>query len=276
MRRERLRERGIRNWQDILQHDEAIPPNWRAAAVQESQRCLAAMQTNDIAYFVEQFAPQDRWRILLHFFDEASYFDIETAGLEYDDPITVIICWHKGQLHTFVEHENLDDFLTLLQDVQLLTSFNGSSFDVPRVLDAFHIPELPCPHLDLRWLCFHRGLRGGLKDITSHLKIHRPSDLADADGELAIRLWARWHHFSDRQARQTLLRYCAADVLLLVALAQELVQRPTFSLHALWQHLPIDDAPLETPNEAAAPNLPPDAFGEASPMRMRGRHRRAS
>ena len=40
-----------------------------------------------------------------------------TSGLEMDSLITVIACWHQGRLHTFVEHENLDDFLDLLDDI---------------------------------------------------------------------------------------------------------------------------------------------------------------
>ena len=132
----------------------------------------------------------------------------------------------------------LTTFLDLLDDVTLLSSFNGSTFDVPRVLDAFHIPSLPCPHLDLRWLCFHRELRGGLKEIAARMRIRRPDELRQADGELAIRLWKRWEHFQDTAARELLLRYAASDVLLLVALADRLLDRNQVSLPELWEKLP--------------------------------------
>ena len=114
-------------------------------------------------------------------------------------------------------------FLELLDDVTLLATFNGSSFDVPRILDAFHIPELPCPHVDLRWMCHHQGWKGGLKDIAEALGITRPADLVQADGALAIRLWHLWTGRRDRPAREQLLRYCGADVLLLLMLVQHLI-----------------------------------------------------
>ena len=163
-----------------------IPAGWRSDLVAESRRCALALDTGDVRYFVDRFAPQDRWRILAHFFEQTSFFDIETMGLHYDAPITVIVCWHRGQFWNFVEHENLDGFLDLLDDVTLLASFNGGSFDVPRVLDAFHVPELPCAHLDLRWACYHQGRTGGLKEIANAMGITRPPDLRDVDGEYAV------------------------------------------------------------------------------------------
>jgi uncharacterized protein YprB with RNaseH-like and TPR domain len=264
---------GVRSWQDVIERAERIPHGWRHGLVEESHRCIAALESNDIAYLVQRLNPPDQWRIMARYLGEASFFDIETAGLEYDDPITLIVCWHRGALHTFVEHENLDDFLKLLDDVTLLSSFNGGSFDVPRVLDAFHIPELPCPHLDLRWLCYHQGLRGGLKQITMRQGIGRPVDLQHADGELAVRLWARWEHFNDHVAREELIRYCAADVLLTVALAQHLVGHTLVSLDELWRHLPTNQD-VAAPQGMGEEITPPEtlgAFGAASPAKLRGR-----
>lgn len=238
MRLKQLHALGVRTWNDVVQNPKGVPSTLRPALVDECDRCLQALSVGDIHYLVERLAPTDKWRILAHLLEQTSYFDIETQGLECDAPITVIACWHKGQLHNFVEHENLDEFLTLLDDVTLLASFNGSSFDVPRVLDNFHIPRLPCPHLDLRWLCYHQGLRGSLKRITARLGIDRPSDLEATDGALAIHLWHAWVAKQDLAAREHLLRYCAADVLLLVMLAQKLVDRSIISHDDLWAQLP--------------------------------------
>lgn len=238
MRLKQLHALGMRSWNDVVQDPNRVPSSIRSKLVEECDRCLQALSGGDIHYLVERLAPTDKWRILFHLLEETSYFDIETQGLECDAPITVISCWHKGQLHNFVEHENLDEFLTLLDDITLLASFNGSSFDVPRVLDNFHIPKLPCPHLDLRWLCYHQGLRGSLKRIAARLGIERPHDLQDTDGALAISLWNAWIALQDRGARDHLLRYCAADVLLLLMLAQQLVDRRIMSHDDVWAHLP--------------------------------------
>jgi len=269
---------GIRTWHDVLARTDELSPGIRGPIVEESQRCINALAARDITYFVDNLATKDRWRILAQFLDCVSYFDIETAGLEYDDPITMIACWHKGEVHTFVENENLDDFLDLLDDVTLLSSFNGSTFDVPRVLDTFHIPQLPCPHLDLRWLCYHQELRGGLKEITLRLNIHRPIDLQDANGEMAIRFWQRWIHFQDQQARADLIRYCASDVVLLLILARELVgsndRSESFDADAIWAKLPTTIRSVATPVQSPEATSPSPSFGGASPKRLRGLRRR--
>ena len=244
--------------------------------VDECRRCLAALSNKDIRYFVDHFAPQDRWRVLAEFFEQTSFFDIETTGLDYDARITVIACWHRGGLHTFVEHENLDDFLDLLDEVSLLASFNGSSFDVPRVLSSFHIPDLPCPHLDLRWPCYHQGLRGGLKDIACHRGSSRPADLVDADGLLAMQLWSRWITQQDHVARDQLVRYCAADVLLLVMVASQIAGHTLPADSDLWKHLPAASVAF-APQVAAPVQLSSSnhLFGAASPSRLRARRLRA-
>jgi uncharacterized protein YprB with RNaseH-like and TPR domain len=231
----RLHAQGIRSWMDVLQATDQLPRALRNKASDESQQCLDALVKRDIQFFVDRFAPCDKWRIVDHFLDDISFFDIETMGLEYDAPITVIVCWHQGRLHTFVEHENLDEFLVLLDEVSLLASFNGNAFDVPRVAQTFHIPKLPCPHVDFRWICYHRGFRGSLKEITQRMAIDRPPDLRHADGALAVDLWNRWIQYQDGTARERLLRYCAADVLMLYALGHRLTGR---DCQEPWAHLP--------------------------------------
>lgn len=269
-RLEKLHAAGLRSWADVVNRGkEHFQGNWIAETIIECTRCIDAHQQKQISYFTERLHPKDRWRILHEYSADVSYFDIETAGLEYDDPVTVIACWHRGKVHNFVEHENLDDFLDLLDEVTLLSSFNGSTFDVPRVLDAFHIPALPCPHLDLRWLCFHQDWRGGLKQVASRLKIQRPEDLTDANGEMAIRLWNRWEHFKDQSARELLLRYAASDVLLLVALADRLLGRNEVSMPELWAMLPDTATPIKTDAKPTSPIA--GDFGAGSPSKLRGR-----
>lgn len=275
VRLERLADLGIRSWQDAVDHARLIPFGLREEVVAEVDRCLQAVEASDIRYLVEVLDTQDKWRILHHYMDRISWFDIETTGLEYDDSITTICCWHKGQLCTFVEHENLDDFLDLLDDVELLVSFNGSTFDIPRVLDGFHIPELPCPHIDLRWPCYHAGLNGGLKQICTELGLQRPTDLSNADGSLAVELWSRWQHQQDKDARQLLIRYCAADVLLMIPVTQHLAGVTKTPMEDLWGNLPKTPATFResSPTETRRRELQA-VFGSASPSQMRTRRRR--
>lgn len=234
-----LQERGIETWEDVLARTEELPRGFREAAVEMARGGQEALERGDIDYFARCLAPQDRWRLLDRFLDQVTFFDIETTGLEIDATITVIGCYHRGDLRVFVEHEDLDDFLDLLDEVELLASFNGSSFDVPRLLSAFHLPSLPCPHLDLRWAMHHLGLRGTQAAIEEHLQEPpRPRDVASVDGARAVLLWEDWIDRQRAEARQTLLRYCGADVLSLVRLAHRLVGRAPPQAEDLWAMLP--------------------------------------
>ncbi|MFM1551155.1 MAG: ribonuclease H-like domain-containing protein [Lentisphaeria bacterium] len=128
----------------------------------------------------------------------------------------------------------------------LLVSFNGNSFDVPRLLDHYHIPELPCPHLDLWWLCYHCGYRGGLKDIEAQLDIERPVSASGVDGADATWLWERWDIADDTAALQQLRCYCAADVLTMPAIAACIlrdrgVETPEDMLRVGWDLLETVD-----------------------------------
>jgi uncharacterized protein YprB with RNaseH-like and TPR domain len=86
-----------------------------------------ALNRNDIAFFVNKFHPEDKWRILAHYFEQASYFDIETDGVY--NRITTIALYHKGKLYNFTKNINLDDFLDILEDVKLIVSFNYCCLD---------------------------------------------------------------------------------------------------------------------------------------------------
>ncbi len=272
-----LHAAGLRSWMDICDQPSRIPESVRPSLLNEAQQSLAALERDDVDFLVNVFSPQDRWRILAAYFDRTSFFDIETSGLEIDAAVTVIVCWHQGELHTFVEHENLDEFLDLLDDVTLLASFNGASFDVPRVLDAFHIPQLPCPHLDLRWTCYHAGLNGSLKNIAAELQIDRPQDIADTDGAVAVQLWSEWQERQDAAARQHLIRYCSADVVMLTLLAQHLADVQHYDASELWSQLPKSiGEPRHTAPSVSSSSLVANLFGKASPSRLRTRRPRTT
>ena len=253
----KLQEAGVQTWHEAVENSHLIPDAYREGIVTECQRCIAALEADDIHYLIERISKLDKWRVLAHYFQDATFFDIETVGLNADDPITVIVSWCQGKFQIFVEHENLDDFLVLLDQVKLLVSFNGSTFDVPRVLDTFHIPELPCPHLDLRWTTYHHGLTGGLKEIALKLGIQRPDDLRDITGAQAVLLWQAWEGSQDQLAREHLIRYCAADVLLLYLVASELVSQQEQDLESLWDLLPAASGTPEVLQKIPPPLMIP-------------------
>jgi hypothetical protein len=92
-------------------------------------------------------------------------------------------------------------------------------------------PDLPLdqPHMDLCCLGRRFGYRSGLKSIETQLGISRSTELQGMCGADAGRLWNRWRHRRDAEARETLLAYNEADCVNLQPLADlfycQMVQR---------------------------------------------------
>jgi uncharacterized protein YprB with RNaseH-like and TPR domain len=210
----KIRQKGFCDWQSVLEKQAELPlgPRTSVRLLETLASSQTALEQDDIQYFIDHFSLKEQWRVLAAYFDRISYFDIETSGLSFDAYVTCVVCYHQGKLYRFVRDQNLDDFLALLEDVRLLASFNGSTFDIPQLLRTWNIPEFPCPHIDLRWQCYHSGLAGGLKHVETQLGIMRPDDLQNIDGEDAVWLWYQWQRQKEPQALQQLLRYCGADV----------------------------------------------------------------
>ncbi|MGL1901924.1 MAG: ribonuclease H-like domain-containing protein [Fibrobacterales bacterium] len=239
---EKVLHAGFSRWEDILEKPDSLPVGGKVkdSLMQMTEQSIYALESDDIQFFVDSFAPSQHWRILDRYFSKASYFDIETTGFSnYESDISCIVCMHKGELHTFVRDKNLDDFLDLLEDVELLVSFNGTSFDVPFVVNSFHIPEIPCPHVDLRWICYHAGITGGLKSIEKQLNIQRPKHLQEVDGFEAIYLWENWKRYQDHQSLNKLIQYCQYDVRSLATVASKVMTkvRPKPEIHSLHTHV---------------------------------------
>ena len=262
---ERLRElenAGIRDWDQLALYADnlTLGDTGRARLRAEIEQCDRAITERNLRHLVHAFEGRDHWRILAHCFPSASYFDIETSGLDMDSHITVVSCLHRNSVYNFVHGENLEAFLDLLEEVDLLVSFNGASFDVPQVLRSFHIPELPCAHIDLRWICYHDKMPGGLKSIEKHLDINRPQDLQGVDGDEAVWLWQLWKNRGTKRARERLLRYCSADAVSLKLLSTRLL-----SLHDVSVDCPRPDElwslldRVETPDGGFQPAQPAPA-----------------
>ena len=281
----RLRAAGCGTWSDVVAADNPLrlaPERWAETAA-AARKCLEALATDDPRPLTAALATREHWRILHHWFDQASFFDIETSGLEPESEVTLVTCLHRGDLRVFLKGENLDDFLALLEEVKLLVSFNGTGFDVPRIEDRFHVPQIPCAHVDLRWLCHHRGWRGGLKAIERQLGLARPADLLGLGGEEAVWLWRLWAEKRDAAARRTLERYCAADTVALRRLAADLLASHDCAVtvpeaEALWQvvhdRLPPPDQSVVRPPGATMPTAiaappPPGLSREEKQKRLR-------
>jgi len=278
IRAARLRQLGLADWRDLGLR---APPGLRLgtaawdAILAAVARCDEAFAAGDIAFFAHALCGPDLWRILAQYGERAAFVDIETEGLYHGARITVIACQWKGRIYTFVQNENLDEFLDLVQNVDLMVTFNGACFDVPMILHCYHIPELPCAHVDLRRVCYHAGCRGGLKAVEAGLGLQRPPDLRGVDGAEAVALWVRWQRQGDRDDRDLLVRYCAADAMALRGVMAAILRRcgvpgPALDAASVWADLDQVAPPPAVPRPSAelptgAPAPPP--AGEPSPGR---------
>ena len=279
-RTEQLSNAGIHDWNDLVKRSSAglpFPQSVSQGLAESAQESLNALYERDLNYFIERLNCANRWRLLHDFWKDCTYLDIETSGLDYDAVITVISCWNGESLKIFVNGENLDDFPDYVLNVPLLVTFNGSTFDLPVIRRHFNLPELPVPHVDMRWICRRCDLTGGLKPIEHKLHLKRPDDLVGTDGNEAIMLWEQWSNLHDESAKRKLIRYCAADTIALQhvtarILAEQSGDKSCFSVDASSQWKLLNDAfppipttvrPLSSVQPVVSPAPIPDADATA-------------
>lgn len=166
--------------------------------------------------------PDEHWRLFPELAAAALYLDIETTGLDEDDPITVVglSCGHAHRARALISGRDLTRRALgrALRPARLIVTWNGAAFDLPRLRRRY--PDLPwdLPHFDLALASRRLGLGGALKAVERTLGRRRPAALAGIDGAEAARLWRR-HECGVRGAAHVLAEYCRADVQALIELA---------------------------------------------------------
>jgi uncharacterized protein YprB with RNaseH-like and TPR domain len=192
--------------------------------IEEAQGFL---DDDDAAALGDMLARGEHWRLYRRFRDDASYLDIESDGLERDSLVTVVTVHRKKGTVTLTHGIDLDaeTLSDALDGTSVLVTFNGSCFDVPVLRNSFPGVDLDMPHFDLRFGCRKVGYRGGLKHIEKDLGIGRSDDIADVDGEEAVRLWKRWEGHRDRDALETLSEYNRADTINLETISDVIYEK---------------------------------------------------
>lgn len=223
---EALNQKGFLSWDDCITRKEEIPFNGkrRKTLIDDIQKSKRALDSDDIDYFAASFPTAEHWRILGNYFDRAAFIDVETTGLSrHSCHASVIAALYRGEMHSFVFGENLDDFLLLADDAELLVTFNGNCFDIPFLEKTFNLPKIGRAHVDLRWIAWHRGYRGGLKSIERQLGIRRPPHIDGIDGFEAVDLFFQWQR-GDASSRDRLISYCRADVCSTYLIAEKILK----------------------------------------------------
>lgn len=184
-----------------------------ADVLTESRRQLDRCNPN---FFARRIPASQQWRLFSEFRGQTAYLDIETTGLEADCTISTIAVYDGTTMVTYVNGQNLDDFIDDIRRYKLLVTYNGKCFDVP-VIERFFGMTLDHAHIDLRYVLAGLGLKGGLKRCEAQLGMDR-GDLEDIDGLFAVVLWKAYLRNRDEQALETLRAYNLQDAINLESL----------------------------------------------------------
>lgn len=214
----RLWGSGCLEWRELLAVNQSTLSSQKLANVRKQVRqAEVALESGLVDWFLIRLRPPDTIRVLPHFIDRAGFLDIETTGLERADRVTTVAFSTGGRRRCYVQGRNLDDLLRDLNNVAMFVTYNGASFDIPRLRSEFRI-DLAVPHLDLRPCLEALGYRGGLKRCEEQMGIVRSSEAA-LTGRDAVELWGRYQEQGDEETLLRLLRYNLRDVLSLEILA---------------------------------------------------------
>lgn len=232
---------GVTSWR---QWKEPIPIRISANTAIEAANILAgsrrALEDDDPTFFTDRLKGHEAWRIFNDFRHRTAYLDIETTGLEDFSEVTTIALYDGCQVKTYVNGQNLDDFVDDIERYKVIISYNGKSFDVP-FLERYFRTKLRHAQIDLRYVLARLGFKGGLKGCEKQLGISR-GDLDGVDGYFAVLLWDQYHKTGNERFLNTLLAYNIEDTINLERLAVEAYNRNVMST-PFASTLILDDPP---------------------------------
>ena len=233
---QKIWESGLNDW-DAFSDDISIPLSVSRkyllkSGIDESRQNL---YKGNPVYFSKCLPSNQSWRFFPEFRDSTVYLDIETTGLDrHFNDITTIALYDGHEIKTYVQGQNLDDFIEEIYKYKVIVTYNGKSFDIPFIEHYFNI-RLDHAQIDLRYVLYSLGFRGGLKGCERQLGMDR-GDLSDIDGFFAVLLWGEYQRTGDQKALDTLLAYNVQDTLnleklIVTAYNIKLRQTPFYNTH---------------------------------------------
>jgi uncharacterized protein YprB with RNaseH-like and TPR domain/predicted nuclease with RNAse H fold/dephospho-CoA kinase len=209
-----LWKKGILSWEDFENHQpmqKSIFPE-HTEILSPFSVSRAALQAGDAAFFANSLHPREHFRIPLEFPEKTIFLDIETTGLSRHYDVITLVGWsYQGRYQAHVRGQDESNLRTVLQDAQVIVTFNGSLFDLPFLRVGFADLRLPPVHIDLRFFAKRVGLSGGQKIIEEILGFKRKGAARDVRGEAAPILWHRYRR-GDQNALKLLIEYNHHDI----------------------------------------------------------------
>ena len=148
---QRLWESGLNDW-DTFSDDISIPLSDSRKYLLKSgiDEYKQHLYQNNPIYFSKCLPANQSWRFFPEFRDSTVYLDIETTGLDrYFNDITTITLYNGHEIKTYVQGQNLDDFIEEIYKYKVIVTYNGKSFDIPFLEHHFNI-RLDHAQIDLR------------------------------------------------------------------------------------------------------------------------------
>lgn len=205
---ENIWEQDIRDWNNFLKAEKVkgISKQNKYYYYRKIREAQQALLEENSAYFINKLPKIEMWRLYDYFKEECCFLDIEIDG---SGGVILVGISDYYNTNFFVKGVNLSkrSIEKELSKFKLLVTFNGSSFDLPKLKKQFGI-GITIPHIDLKPLCVNMGLVGGLKEVEKKLDLRRPSHLYGNP----IDLWQAFHASGDREYLDLLFEYNREDI----------------------------------------------------------------
>ena len=200
-------QQGIKDWSDFLKAKKVKGISKRKKhyynrKIEEAQQ---AIFDNNPSYFINKLPKIEMWRLYKLFQEDCCFLDIEVNSR---GKIILIGISNGYNTNFFVKGVNLVKKILEkeLSKYKIIITFNGSSFDLPKIKKQFKI-KINQPHIDLKPLCINHNLLGGLKEVEKQLNLRRPSHLKGNP----VDLWKAFHASGDKEYLDLLLDYNRED-----------------------------------------------------------------
>ena len=202
-----LWNRGIKDWNDFLKVKKikGISIVRKDHYNRKIHEAGEALNQENYGYFINKLPQKEMWRLYPQIRESCCFLDLEIDG--YGNIVLVGIS-NYYQTNFFVRGINFETEIIEreLAKYQAVITFNGSSFDLPR-LKKFGV-NIGWIHMDLKPLCINLNLMGGLKEIEKQLNLKRPAHLYGNP----VDLWQAFHASGDKEYLDLLIEYNREDV----------------------------------------------------------------